>query len=1021
MTFPRFNIVLVCLPLILRSLVRSVTISPLTSSNKILFSKSGASNIRTLLIDNYDSYTYNIWQLLTECNNLEPIVVFNDDFHGSWDKLLESIPNFDNIIISPGPGSPDVRADFGLSLDAILRADVPVLGVCLGHQGMAHAFGGQVTRAVTPMHGRMSAITHLNTGVFQDIPQYENVVRYHSLVVGSDLPSDLIATAWTNDGTIMGLQHVLKPLYGVQFHPESIATNCGKQIFSNFHDITTEFHRRKTNRPHWSLDKGSKTNFSPTTVNDNSKSSKSNMDRMNAIQHSSEGNIHQIVVTEPLTVPVALPVSEANSAPDSRETHIQVSKFSLPSHITIESVFKHLYGNHSASFWLDSSDIKQQQQQQVPPTIPSMGNIDRDSNSNRGSNSDSSSDNNRAAALSFMGAIDTPGAFVAEYWGNNSLSVKSYVNENTDNDNNNSNNIHLSHNNNNNNINNSINMNMNIFEFLEEELQNNSQEIVSTDSTCSISDIPFEVTSALFGFLGYEARHDATKILTNRRNSGSKFDFPIEIDNKNKNEGDVNTRNKNTATATGMGNKSSKIPVAMFMLPTRFLAIDHSTSDIYIIAVDRNNRNKNMNKMKENKGNRQRNSGSDSLSHIENIDDNSNSNCAQSRINDTKRKLEQLIEINALDILSPPQVAVPVGVPAATATTGVEVPSMKTQRRLELRCDKSKSQYLADIRRSLEYITQGETYEVCLTAPFRGPCPRPRPSSITSTGTDIGSSTVSSSPLDVYCALRQNNPAPYSSYIHYEDQSTMTSSSNEGEDREIDTDNSNNSNNNNNKRKSSISPQGGFSVCCSSPERFLKASQSGVLESKPIKGTVKRVLNDAEADKTAAVALAADEKSRSENLMIVDLVRNDLGRVCSPGSVTVPSLMHVETYASVHQLVSSICGKLQPGRSVVDALVATFPGGSMTGAPKLRTMDIISELEGRERGVYSGAIGYIGMNGAVDLNIVIRTAIIQNEEIVVNSGGAIVALSCPEQEVEEILLKAAAVSASIGYSLVMDP
>jgi para-aminobenzoate synthetase len=131
--------------------------------------------------------------------------------------------------------------------------------------------------------------------------------------------------------------------------------------------------------------------------------------------------------------------------------------------------------------------------------------------------------------------------------------------------------------------------------------------------------------------------------------------------------------------------------------------------------------------------------------------------------------------------------------------------------------------------------------------------------------------------------------------------------------------------------------------------------------------------------------------------MIVDLVRNDFGRICTPGTVCVPSLMHIESYTSVHQLVSTIQGQISPDKSIIDAIVSTFPGGSMTGAPKIRTMEIIDRLErGHSRGIYSGAIGYIGLNGILDLNIVIRTAILRGNEITVNAGGAIVALSNPE-------------------------
>lgn len=169
------------------------------------------------------------------------------------------------------------------------------------------------------------------------------------------------------------------------------------------------------------------------------------------------------------------------------------------------------------------------------------------------------------------------------------------------------------------------------------------------------------------------------------------------------------------------------------------------------------------------------------------------------------------------------------------------------------------------------------------------------------------------------------------------------------------------------------------------------------MRSKPIKGTARRNLNDSVADQSIIEFLAKDEKSQAENLMIVDLVRNDLGRVCEVKSVTVPKLFDIESYASVHQMVSTVEGKLRRDRDLLDLLVATFPGGSMTGAPKIRTMDLIRELERKPRGVYSGTIGYIGLNGVADLNIVIRTAILSDSQITVGAGGAIVALSDPDE------------------------
>jgi para-aminobenzoate synthetase len=269
---------------------------------------------------------------------------------------------------------------------------------------------------------------------------------------------------------------------------------------------------------------------------------------------------------------------------------------------------------------------------------------------------------------------------------------------------------------------------------------------------------------------------------------------------------------------------------------------------------------------------------------------------------------------------------------------------------------RSHQQYLDDIQRVKEYLIEGDSYEVCLTNKVR---------------TDL-----SPEPLPLYRTLRHINPAPFSSYLRF----------------------------------------GEASVLSSSPERFLSVGRDRWLEAKPIKGTTHRGADRAE-DLRLAEELRTDEKTRAENLMITDLLRNDLGVVCDIGTVHVPHLMAIESYETVHQLVSTIRGRLRDDVEPPDGIRACFPGGSMTGAPKKRTMEIIDELEGEARGVYSGAIGYLGLSGGCDLNIVIRTIVMDGETTTIGTGGAIVMQSDHEAEYQEIMLKARAlINALAAYA-----
>jgi para-aminobenzoate synthetase component 1 len=262
--------------------------------------------------------------------------------------------------------------------------------------------------------------------------------------------------------------------------------------------------------------------------------------------------------------------------------------------------------------------------------------------------------------------------------------------------------------------------------------------------------------------------------------------------------------------------------------------------------------------------------------------------------------------------------------------------------------DLSQDRFKAAVRRTIDYIEAGDIYQANITQRFRARLPA---------GFDR---------LSLYRALRTRNPATFGAYLDF----------------------------------------GATALLSSSPERFLKLSGRRV-ESRPIKGTRPRGRTAAE-DKALAAELLASAKDRAENLMIVDLLRNDISRVCKVGSVTVPTLFALESYATVHHLVSVVAGNLADGRRAVDLLRACFPGGSVTGAPKIRAMEIIAELEPAARGPYCGSIGYLSADGAMDSNIVIRTYCLQGQELTFQVGGGIVADSDPEAEYEESLAKAKA-------------
>lgn len=265
----------------------------------------------------------------------------------------------------------------------------------------------------------------------------------------------------------------------------------------------------------------------------------------------------------------------------------------------------------------------------------------------------------------------------------------------------------------------------------------------------------------------------------------------------------------------------------------------------------------------------------------------------------------------------------------------------------------SAEKYLELIRLCKQHIAKGDVYQLCLTNQI-----------IIEHDADA---------LKTFLTLREKNPAPYGSYLKL----------------------------------------GGVEIVSSSPEQFLKVTSEGLVSTKPIKGTRPRSEDPIE-DQRLAKELKENQKEQAENLMIVDLMRNDLGRVCDPATIVVEKLFDIESYATVHQLVSTVTGKLKSGQTSTSALAACFPAGSMTGAPKIKAIEILDQLEDAPRDIYSGAIGFLGFDGSLDFGMTIRTLVFEGNYATVGVGGGITIDSDPESELKETMLKAEALIKVLG-------
>jgi para-aminobenzoate synthetase len=685
--------------------------------------------MRTLIIDNHDSYTFNLFQVIAEVNGHVPVVLKNDD------PLLTKLDlaEFDNIVVSPGPGSPRIPRDLGYAGDVLARAELPVLGVCLGHQAIAYAAGARVDRAPAPRHGHLTRVRHDGSDLFRGVPQGFTAVRYHSLCVDEPLPGEIEATAWAEDGVVMAIRHRTRPQWGVQFHPESIASEHGRDIIANFRRLTA------------------------------------------AHAGTTGGRVRDRVPEPPvLAEPARHPAAGG----------YRLLELTVPGAVDAEAAYTELFGASPYAFWLDSSRVE-----------PGL------------------------SRFSFLGDASGPLSEVLTYrLADGAVLVRDAAG------------VHAE--------------DGTIFDVLERRL---------AERRLPDPGLPFDFTGGYVGYFGYELKGDL--------GAGRRY--------------------------------SAETPDAAWVFADRLIAFDHETGLAHVLAVHRGDA-------------------------------------------DTRRAAQEWAGATAATLAALPGRAGGAG-PAAAGPAVDPRPSLV----------RDAEGYVRDIEECRRQLVAGESYEICLTNKVRIPAG----------GDDLA----------YYRRLRASNPAPYAALLRL----------------------------------------GDVTVFSSSPERFLRIGADRVVETKPIKGTAPRD-PDPVRDAELAAELASSAKTRAENLMIVDLLRNDLGRVCEIGSVGVPSFMAVESYATVHQLVSTVRGVLRPGISAVDCVRHCFPGGSMTGAPKLRTMEIIDGLETEARGVYSGALGYLGLTGAADLNIVIRTAVRYRDELSVGAGGAIVLDSSPAEELDEMLLKARA-------------
>ncbi|MGI5367853.1 aminodeoxychorismate synthase component I [Streptomyces iakyrus] len=1024
--------------------------------------------MKTLLIDNYDSYTYNLFQLIAEVNGEEPVVVRND-------APVDGLPDlraFDNLVVSPGPGHPGEARDFGIGSRLLATSPVPVLGVCLGHQGIALGEAGLVGPAPEPRHGHLSTIRHDGRDLFHGLPQHFTAVRYHSLAVREPLPESLEATAWAEDGVLMGLRHRSRPLWGVQFHPESVLTEYGHRMLVNFRNLTAEragklrtkntavpsheqLRRRvvvpecdagarrpvggllglgglrrpvaaavfqvaavtqarasapggpgrtglgettPSSRPTPSAGVGlrpesvAETPVAPTPGGAAAAAgSGADPEAAASAPAAGVGPRPESVAAAPLAgtplgaAPAAGPEAAA-SDPAAEVGARPESVASSPAAVAPGG------GAPAAGSGTSPEAVASDPAAEVGPRPEPLA-----SSPDAGTPLGAAPSAGREAAASAPAAVAPGGGALAAGSGASPEAVASDPAA-------------------------GVGPRPESVAFGPDAVGPGEgvpaagarlrSGAVSSSSTAPVpgGDVPATTVP------GEGAAPSGAASVPGQGSPATGGSAVPDARGRKVAPGSVAIPRPRRPDRVGYRLHTRRVSGAvdaeavfsrMFAGSPRSFWLDSSLvepgrSRFSFLGDDqgplaefvrydvgagrceieragrplRRVRASVFDYLKRQLTNRRVDAtglpfdftgGYVGYFGYEMKADCGSANRHRSPTPDAAWLFaDRVIAVDHEEGFTyavclaedTPQAAREAadwleGVLAGLSCVATERPPLPGPPEpadpgaAEPWLVRDRATYLADIEACRQALRAGTSYEVCLTNAARLPAPP--------------------DPLEFYRALRRDNPAPYAAFLRF----------------------------------------GELEVAGSSPERFLRIGRDGTAEARPVKGTAPRG-DGPEEDARLRDALVSDAKTRAENLMIVDLLRNDLGQVCRTGTVRVSKLMATETYATVHQLVSTVQGRLRDGTDAVDCVRACFPGGSMTGAPKLRTLEIIDTLETEARGVYSGALGYFGCGGGADLSIVIRTAVFADGLMHLGAGGAIVLGSDPAAEYEEMLLKTAA-------------